>query len=50
MLTNFKMHDIIYNIETYEECQPPVNTDQTSQQLNTHPEGIVILSYLYFVM
>ena len=50
MLTNFKKYVFICSIETYEECQPTVNTDQTSQQLNKHPEGIVILSYLELIM
>ena len=46
MLTNFKKYEFICSIETYEECQPTVNTDQSSQQLNKRPESIVIMSYL----
>ena len=42
MLTNFKKNDFICSIETYEEWQQTVNTDQISQQLNKRPEGIVI--------
>ena len=44
---DFKMYDFICSIETYDECQPP---DQTFQQLNKHPEGIVILSHIELIM
>jgi hypothetical protein len=44
---DFKMYDFICSIETYDECQPP---DQTFQQLNTHPEGIVILSHIELII
>jgi len=50
MLTNFKKYDFICSIETYEECQPTVNTDQTSQQLNKRSEGIFIMSYFVICM
>ena len=41
------MYDFICSIENYDECKPP---DQTFQQLNKHPEGIVILSYIELIM
>ena len=50
MLTNFKKYDFICSIEAYEECQPTAHTDQTFQQLNKRPEGMVIMSYFVICM
>ena len=44
------MYTFIISIDSYEECQPSVKTDQPSQQLNKRATGTIIMSYLVLLM